>query len=77
VETANVHGSQPFDELFPDVAGNFSILYGEKFLCDRAFDSADIRERIREVNEMKAVIATNGRGHRKSETPKDHEYGKR
>lgn len=77
VETANVHDSQPFYFLFPYVVENFPIQYGAKFLGDSAFDSADIRKRIREVYEMKDVIAVNGRGHYESETPKDKDYGKR
>ncbi len=77
VDTANVHDSQPFYVLFPYVMGNFSVQYGAKFLGDSAYDSADIRNRIREVNNMKDVIAVNGRGHYESETPKDKDYGKR
>lgn len=77
VKTANVHDSRPFYELFPYVVENFNIQYGAKFLGDSAFDSADIRRKVRDVNEMKDVIAVNGRGHYASETPKDKEYGKR
>jgi hypothetical protein len=77
VETANVHDSRLFYVLFPYAVENFNVQYGAKFLGDSAFDSADIRKKIREVNEMKDVIAVNGRGHYKSETPKDKDYGKR
>ena len=77
VKPANVHDSRPFYELFQYVTNNFNVQYGAKFLGDSAFDLADIRKRIREVNEMKDVIAVNGRGHYKSETPKDKDYGKR
>lgn len=73
VETANVHDSRPFYVLFPYVVENFNVQYGAKFLGDCAYDSADIRKRIREVNEMKDVIAVNGRAitgqkHRKTRT---------
>lgn len=77
VKTAEVHDSRPFYELFPYVVSNFNVQYEGKFLGDSAYDSADIRKRVREVNEMKDVIAVNGRGHYKSETPKDPDYGKR
>lgn len=77
VKTADVHDSRPFYELFPYVVNNFNLQYEGKFLGDSAFDSADIRKRIREVNEMDDVIAINGRGHYPSETPKDKDYGKR
>jgi hypothetical protein len=76
VKTAEVHYSRQFYDLFPYVVNNFNQ-YGAKFPGDSAFDSADIRKRIREVSKMKDVIAVNGRGHYESETPKDKEYGKR
>ncbi|MCL4365119.1 transposase, partial [Candidatus Marsarchaeota archaeon] len=77
VKTAEVHDSRPFYELFPYVVDNFNVQYGAKFLGDSAYDSADIRKKVREVNSMTDVIAVNGRGHYPSETPKDNEYGKR
>ncbi|MDE1768399.1 MAG: transposase [Candidatus Micrarchaeota archaeon] len=77
VRTADVHDSRQFYELFPYMVDNFNLQYEGKFLGDSTFDSADIRKRVREVNEMDDVIAINGRGHRKSEDPKDPEYGKR
>ena len=76
VEPANVHDSQPLYKLFPYIIENFQIQYDAKFLGDSAFDSADIRNKIRD-KQMKDVIAVNGRGHYKSETPKDPDYGKR
>lgn len=76
VEPANAHDSQPFYKLFPYVVENFQIQYDAKFLGDSAFDSADIRNKIRD-RQMKDVIAVNGRGHYESETPKDPDYGKR
>ncbi len=76
IESAEVHDSQPFYKLFPYVVENFEIQYEAKFLGDSAFDSADIRKRIRDI-QMKDVIAINGRGHYPSEIPKDKDYGKR
>lgn len=76
VEPANVHDSQPFYKLFSCVVENFQIQYDAKFLGDSAFDSANIRNKIRD-RQMKDVIAVNGRGHYKSEIPKDPDYGKR
>jgi IS5 family transposase len=48
VKSANEHASRPFYELFPYVVNNFNIQYGAKFLGDSAYDSADIRKRMRE-----------------------------
>ena len=76
VEPASMHDSQPFYGLFPYATENFEMQYGAKFLGDSAFDSADIRNRVRD-RQMRDVIAVNGRGHYKSETPKDKDYGKR
>ncbi len=73
---ANVHDSQPFYELFPYVEENFAIQCDAKFLGDSAYDSASIRNMIRD-RRMKDVIAVNGRGHYDSEKPKDEDYGKR
>ena len=77
VKTAEVHDSRPFYELFPYVTNNFNVQYGGKFLGDSAYDSANIRKTVREMNGMKDVISVNGRGHYPSETPKDKDYGKR
>ena len=76
VKSAEVHDSQPFYGLFLYVRRNFEVQYGGKFLGDSAFDSAEIRNIVRN-SRMKDVIAVNGRGHYKSETPKDKDYGKR
>ena len=77
VKTAEVHDSQPFYDLFPYVIDNFEIQEGAKFCGDSAFDSADIRQIVRNHRNMKDLIATNGRGHFPSEKPKDPDYGKR
>lgn len=77
VKPANEHDSQPFPGLFQYVSTNFVIQYAGKFLGDSAFDSAEIRKTVRAKNEMKDVIAVNGRGNYESETPKDPDYGKR
>ena len=73
---ANVHDSQPFFDLFPYVEKNFVIQYDTKFLGDSAYDSADIKNTVRDKH-MKNVIAVNGRGHYKSSKPKDKDYRKR
>ncbi len=77
VEPASVHDSQPFFKLFPYVTDNFEMQYEAKFLADSAYDSAVIRGTVRDKNQMKDVMATNGRGHYESETSKDDDYGKR
>ncbi len=65
-----------FGELIGQVKGKFRLAFGAKYLGDSAYDSTDIREYLH-YHGIKDVIAINGRGHRKSETPKDPEYGKR
>lgn len=77
VKTAEVHDSQPFYDLFPYVIDNYEIQEEAKFCADSAYDSADIRQIVRNHRNMKDVIAVNGRGHYPSETPKDKDYGKR
>ena len=47
-----------------------------KYLADAAFDSTDICEELHYDN-VKPLIAINGRGFYKSRIPKDPEYGKR
>ncbi|MGC8496249.1 MAG: transposase, partial [Candidatus Micrarchaeia archaeon] len=54
----------------------FVINYDAKFLADAAYDSTDIYQELHYDN-VKPVIATNGRGFYKSKKPKDPEYGKR
>jgi IS5 family transposase len=65
-----------FGELIGQVKRKFRLAFGAKYLGDSAYDSTDIREHLH-YHGIKDVIAINGRGHRKSETPKDPEYGKR
>ncbi len=76
IAPGNRHDSVFFGKLFDDVKQRFRILHGAKYLADSAFDATHIYKELHE-NEVKAVISINGRGHRKSEVPKDPEYGKR
>ena len=76
IAPANRHDSVFFHKLFEDVKKRFCIMFGAKLLADSGYDATRIYKEIHE-NNMKAVIARNGRGHRKSEVPKDPEYGKR
>ena len=73
---ANKHDSEAFDELFQYVKDHFRIAHEAKFLADSAYDSTHIYEILRHFNII-PVIAINRRGHYKSMTPKDKEYGKR
>ena len=73
---ANKHDSEAFAELFLYVREHFRIAHEAKFLADSAYDSTAIYEVLRHFNII-PVIAINGRGHYKSSTPKDSEYGKR
>ena len=76
IAPANRHDSVFFHKLFEDAKKRFCIMFGAKLLADSSYDATRIYKEIHE-NNMKAVIARNGRGHRKSEDPKDPEYGKR
>ena len=76
IAPGNRHDSIFFSKLFDDVKQRFCILHDAKYLADSAFDATHIYKELHE-NEVKAVISTNGRGHRASEVPKDPEYGKR
>ncbi len=73
---ANAHDSQQF-YVIPYVIDTFGIQEKAEFCADSAFDSADIRQIMRDWRNMKSMIAVNGRGNYKSETPKDNDYGKR
>lgn len=73
---ANEHDSKAFDALFQYVKDHFRIAHEAKFLADSAYDSTHIYEILRHFNVI-PVISINGRGHYKSTTPKDREYGKR
>ena len=65
-----------FGELIGQAKRKSRLAFGTKYLGDSAYDSTDIREYLH-YHGIKDVIAINGRGHRKSEVPKDPEYGKR
>jgi hypothetical protein len=76
IAPGNRHDSIFFSKLFEDVKKRFTIALGAKYLADSAFDSTHIYKELHE-NNVKAVISMNGRRWRKSEIPKDKEYGKR
>lgn len=76
IAPGNRHDKLFFKQLFEGVKTKFSIAYSAKCLLDSAYDSTDIYENLHE-NNVKAVISRNGRKWRKSEIPKDSDYGKR
>ena len=76
IAPGNRHDSAFFARLFDDLNQRFCITYGAKYLADSAFDATHIYKELHE-NGVKAAITANGRGHRKSEVPKDPEYKKR
>ena len=65
-----------FARLFGEVKGRFTFNCFAKYLADSTYDSTDIKEQLRECG-ITPVISRNGRRRRKSETPKDSDYGKR
>lgn len=76
IAPGNRHDSVFFTKLFDDVNRRFCIAHDAKYLADSAFDATHIYKELHE-NGVKAVISANGRGHRRSEIPKDPEYGRR
>lgn len=76
IEPANKHDKALFAKLFGEVKGKFTFNCLAKYLADSAYDSTDIKEQLRECGII-PVISRNGRRWRRSETPKDPEYGKR
>lgn len=76
IAPGNRHDKIFFGELIGQIRKRFMLAFGAKFLADSAYDSTDIREYLH-YHGIKDVIAINGRTHRKSEVPKDPEYGKR
>lgn len=76
IRPANRHDKKLFGTIFTHIKENFRIGHKAKYLADSALDSFDVRRELR-YNDIKDLIAINGRGHRKSEIPKDPDYGKR
>ncbi|MGC8629274.1 MAG: hypothetical protein ACP5T4_03660, partial [Candidatus Micrarchaeia archaeon] len=62
--------------IYVDIKNMFTINYDAKYLLDAAYDSTDIYQELHYDN-VKPVIAINGRGFYKSKLPKDRDYGKR
>ena len=76
IAPANRNDKKFFHELYDAVKRGFRINYAAKFLADAQYDSTYIYQDLRH-DCVAPVIAINGRGHYKSTTPKDPEYGKR
>jgi hypothetical protein len=76
IRPANRHDKRLFGTIFEHIRENFSLEFGAKYIADSALDSSDIRRELRYYS-ISDVIAINGRGWRKSESPKDPDYGKR
>ncbi|OJT94529.1 MAG: hypothetical protein JJ59_00160 [Candidatus Micrarchaeum sp. AZ1] len=78
IASANRHDKTFFHRLYAmaKVAFHVHMNPDAKFLADSGYDSTDIYEELHHDN-VKPVIAINGRGFYKSSIPKDFEYGKR
>lgn len=76
IAPGNMHDKRAFLRLFEETKRKVTIGMGAKYLADSAMDSTDVRKELHD-NEVKDIIAINGRKWRKSETPKDPDYGKR
>jgi len=76
IAPANRNDKTFFHELYNAVKRRFRINYTAKYLADAQYDSTDVYQELHYDN-VKPLIATNGRGHYKSTTPKDPEYGRR
>lgn len=73
---ANTNDKKMFLPLYDKVRRTFLIQYLGKFLADAGYHSSKIRTRIRNDN-MIPVIPESGNKYRKTEMPKDPDYGKR
>ena len=76
ITPANVFEKRTFRKLYKELREKIILCHGAKYLADSAFDSSDVRSQLHYDN-VNDVIAINGRGHYKSKTPKDPDYGKR
>ncbi|MGC8670115.1 MAG: transposase, partial [Candidatus Micrarchaeia archaeon] len=76
VAPANKHDKTFFHQIYGGIKNMFVITYDTKYLLDAAYDSTDIYQELHYDN-VKPVIAINGRGFYKSKLPKDSSYGKR
>ena len=78
IAPANRHDKTFFHRLYAMAKETFHIHmnFGTKFLADSGYDATDIYQELHYDN-VKPVIAINGRGFYKSPVPKDPEYGKR
>ena len=78
IAPANRHDKTFFHRLYAIAKETFHVhmVPDSKFLADAGYDSTDIYQELHHDN-VKPVIAINGRGFYKSSVPKDHEYGKR
>jgi hypothetical protein len=78
VAPANRHDKTFFHRLYAITKETFRIHMNPnaKFLADSGYDATDIYQELHYDN-VKPVIAMNGRGFYKSSVPKDPEYGKR
>ena len=78
IAPANRHDKTFFHRLYAIAKETFHIHMNPnaKFLADSGYDATDIYQELHYDN-VKPVIAINGRGFYKSSVPKDKEYGKR
>ena len=78
IAPANRHDKTFFHRLYNVVKDAFHVHMNPnaKFLADAGYDATDIYQELRHDN-VKPLIAVNGRGFYKSSIPKDCEYGKR
>lgn len=78
IAPANRNDKVFFHRLYGEVKERFRVQmnYNAKFLGDAAYDATDIYQELHYDN-VKPLIAINGRGFYKSKIPRDPEYGKR
>ena len=73
---ANVHDAKGFWYAFYQLKKTIPLYLVKKILADSGYDSSKIKQLFRDIN-INPVIACNGRGKRKSSTPKDVDYPQR
>ncbi|MEM0095005.1 MAG: transposase [Candidatus Micrarchaeaceae archaeon] len=76
IAPVNRHDKTFFNGLYDCVKSFCRIDFDAKFPADAAYDATDIYQELHYDN-VKAVIAVNGRGFYKPKKPKDKDHGKR
>jgi Transposase DDE domain len=73
---ANENDKTPFHKMYEQLKSVYRMKLGAKYLADAQYSSSKIRTELR-YDGIVPVIPLSGNGYRKTEHPKDPDYGKR